>query len=167
MNRLDPDAPIAPIDPADDASRRARVRARGARSMLGALVLMAQPLLVVFAGALLGARFHQAPIAGLVGMLAAWALAWAALLAVGTFAVLAGVPALARPAVRPARPGRLVRALTGLALAVHVIVFVAGAAAAALGCAWFGAGGSVWLSVPAFAAVGAVLAAMTLLAEAG
>ncbi|HET6434538.1 MAG TPA: hypothetical protein VFG18_02385 [Xanthomonadaceae bacterium] len=167
MNQLDPDAPLAPIDRADDASRRARVRARSARSLLGALVLMAQPLLVVSAGALLGARFHQAPVAGLVGMLAAWALAWAALLAVGTFAVLAGLPALARPAVRPARPGRLVRALTGLALAAHVLVFVAGAAAAALACAWFGTGGTAWLSVPVFAAVGAVLAATTPLAEAG
>lgn len=168
MTRFDPDAPVAPIDPAADARRRADTRARNSRSLLGMLVLLAQPLLAVSAGALLGSRLHGAPVVGIVGMALAWGLAWSALLALGVVAAIAGLPALLRRADRPQAPGRLARAATGVALATHVLVFVAVAAMTALACAWFGTGGAGW-SVLAFSVVAGGLAAMTPLAapEAG
>lgn len=169
MDIDDIDAPVRPIDREADARRVERARAARHRSDLRVVFTLAQPLVAMSGGMALGGWHADAPGIGAIGMLFAWAGAYAMLCAA---AMVAGALALAwligrllgRASGTPRAPVMAERAAKA-AFLLHALAFAGLAAAVGVVAGLAGDGTLEWIDVAAFGLFGFALGWSSVLTE--
>lgn len=166
---MDIDRPVRPIDSQEDAKRVESVRAANRRSELTALLTLAQPLVTMAGGAVLGSWHADAPITCAVGMMFAWAGARAVLFAAATVALVFEAPSLLRRLFGRVEEARreppLFQRSAKPVFALHVLAFATLAALVGVVGGLFGDGTLHALDVLAFGLFGLALGAVTPLTE--